>query len=255
MLPRCDTFKEILFVPRIIAFNETFVPVGKSTIKPYAFVWHEGISGRSKQDITSTFYGFFLECRDIQHIVIWLDNCSAQNKNWTLFSLFIYMMNNCTLVNIETLEVKYFEPGHTFMSADSFHHQVELSLKRKKRVYDFKDFLNCVQNSNSKKVNLIEMQLQDFYEWKDLTSQYKLSKINPRPYLHNMVHLLFETRGKTVKYKNYFDEEFIELDFLLSKYVKTDLILSSQKQKLKGITKKESITSCQSWYQFCLKID
>ena len=29
MLPRCDMFKEIIFTPGIIAFNEYFVPVGK----------------------------------------------------------------------------------------------------------------------------------------------------------------------------------------------------------------------------------
>ncbi|KAG5858450.1 hypothetical protein JTB14_009918 [Gonioctena quinquepunctata] len=38
MLPRADMFKEVIFTPRIIAFNESFVPVGKFTksVKPLA---------------------------------------------------------------------------------------------------------------------------------------------------------------------------------------------------------------------------
>jgi len=34
------------------------------------------------------------------------------------------------------------------MSADSFHHQVELSLKHQKKTYDFEDFANAVRAVN-----------------------------------------------------------------------------------------------------------
>lgn len=133
MLPRLETFKEIIFTPRIIAFNESFVPVGSNNrCYPWAVIWHEAIAGRTKHDIISTFYAFLLANRDSKRIVIWLDNCASQNKNWTLISFFIYVVNSHE-VALEQLELKFFEPGHTFMSADSFHHQVELSLKKKKK--------------------------------------------------------------------------------------------------------------------------
>ena len=48
MLPRVDMFKNVLFTRRIIAFNESFVPVGKKqTLKPVAAVadWPTGIPG------------------------------------------------------------------------------------------------------------------------------------------------------------------------------------------------------------------
>lgn len=104
----------------------------KSAEQPYAFIWHEAVSGRSKYDIISTFYRFILNLRDVESVTIWLDNCAAQNKNWALFSFFIYIINS-DLVSLQTLNIKYFQSGHTFMSSDSFHHQVELSLKRKKK--------------------------------------------------------------------------------------------------------------------------
>ena len=39
------------------------------------------------------------------------------------------------------ITLKYFEPGYTFMSADSFHHRVEQEMqKKKKRLKDFSTF-------------------------------------------------------------------------------------------------------------------
>ena len=60
-----------------------------------------------------------------------MDNCSDQNKNWILYTLFV---NEANLINVTINEtvMKYFEPGHTFMSADSFHHKVEQGMKKKK---------------------------------------------------------------------------------------------------------------------------
>lgn len=91
MLPRLDQYKVALFTPRIIAFNESFVPVGKKQVgvKPVAAVWHEGVAGRKKEDI-STFHSFFLENRDFANITLWLDNCSTQNKNCFFFLSDLY---------------------------------------------------------------------------------------------------------------------------------------------------------------------
>jgi len=82
MLPRMENFKAAIFTKRVIAFNESFVPIGpKGCIKPLAIIWHEGIQGRKQEDLTSCFRAFFLHFKDIKKITIWLDNCSAQNKN------------------------------------------------------------------------------------------------------------------------------------------------------------------------------
>ena len=55
-----------------------------------------------------------------------------QNKNWYL------SMALCSEVNKKTgperINVKYFIPGQTYMSADSFHHIVEKRLRDVKNV-------------------------------------------------------------------------------------------------------------------------
>lgn len=201
MLPRMEMFKEAIFTPRIIAFNESFVITRKKQTIPTAVIWHEAITGRSTEDITSAFYAFFLSVRDARHVTLWLDNCSSQNKNWTILTFFVYIVNSAE-TSLESIKIKYFEPGHTFMGADSFHHQVERCLKQKGKVYDFKDFSDCVKAA-AQNTNVISMGISDFYQWQNGTSQYKLNKISPRPYLQEMVEISF-FRGKHIFVQNRF---------------------------------------------------
>lgn len=130
MLPRLVMFKSVIFCPRIIAFNESFVPIGGSKSdgepkfwKPEAAIWHEGIAGRLKEDIISAFFKFFTSKHDLPDIVLWLDNCASQNKNWALLSFLVFIVNS-NFIEATQIQLNYFEPGHTFMSADNFHHQV-----------------------------------------------------------------------------------------------------------------------------------
>ena len=84
--------------------------------------------------------------RDVRHLVIWMDNCGPQNKNWTLYPTLVQAVNDNTNT-LKTITLKYFEAGHTFMSADSFHHQVEKEAKSQGYLYDFKDFCQVCRQS------------------------------------------------------------------------------------------------------------
>lgn len=59
ILPRAEMFKKVIFTRRIIAYHESFVPVGTNNHnKPLACIWHEGTTGRNKEDINVLFYIF-----------------------------------------------------------------------------------------------------------------------------------------------------------------------------------------------------
>lgn len=75
------------------------------------------------------------------------------------------------LIATQSITLKYFEPGPTF------HHQVELSLKKMDKVYDFFDLVECVQSSNSKR-NLVKvMDVSDFFYFHDYASPIQATKI------------------------------------------------------------------------------
>lgn len=88
MLPRIDMFKTTIFTHRIVVYNESFVPTGQGRkgLSVFPVLSYEGLLGRSKAEIISAYYHFLIFHRDKKKIILWVDNCSSQNKNWTFFS-------------------------------------------------------------------------------------------------------------------------------------------------------------------------
>ena len=72
------------------------------------------IAGRKDEDIISAYLRLLVARLDKQHNTIWIDNCGAQNKNWTLFSMLVYIINS-THIETDRIILKYFEPGRTYM--------------------------------------------------------------------------------------------------------------------------------------------
>ena len=112
--------KTAIFSKRIVLFDETFTPVGGKGKgrKAVAALWHEGIKGRTGKNVASSFLHCIRQHREIKNFVFSADNCSSQNKNWWLYTMLVKKANYTNGV-IESIVIKYFEPGHTFMSADS----------------------------------------------------------------------------------------------------------------------------------------
>ena len=76
--------KAAVFTPRLIVFNETFAPLaaksGTRTGKPpVAILWHEAIAGRDAVSVAATYWRFLALHRE-KRVIIYVDNCSAQNK-------------------------------------------------------------------------------------------------------------------------------------------------------------------------------
>ena len=83
-------------------------------------------------------------------IKLWVDNCSAQNKNWMLFTFLCRIVNDLKYDCDEI--ISYFEPGHTFMAADAFHKAVEDGMREVRNVYDFLDFEKIIQQKWMQKI-------------------------------------------------------------------------------------------------------
>ena len=82
----------------------------------------------------------------------------GQDKCRSLFTALCQVVNDPNIV-CEKITIKYFEPGgHTFMAANSFHHEIEDEMRRKRNLYNFKDFENII---SSRRV-AVEMQIEDF---------------------------------------------------------------------------------------------
>lgn len=221
MVPRMEQFKEVLFTRRTCVFNETFAPIGGSSKLPvFASLWHEGIAGRKKEDLISCYHSFLLYHRNADTITVWCDNCTAQNKCWALFCFMVYIVNSKEIA-ANSITMKFLEKGHTFMSADSFHHQVELSMKQYEKA-TVCDFVKCVQSANSQRVVCREMGISDFADWPDWTSMSKINNAVPHPYVNKFSKLKFVRGKKTMLYANSFKDDWTELDFIMTKHLGLD---------------------------------
>ena len=121
-------------------------------------LWHEAMSGRKADDVTSANVKF-IRAIDCPKVLIWADNCGGQNKNWWLFSGLVQTVNQSWGPNI--VRLKYLERGHTFMAADSVHGAIGRKMKKKASIVNFRDFVEICASSQAD-VNPVIMENSDF---------------------------------------------------------------------------------------------
>ena len=76
---------------------------------------------------------------------------------------------NSTKYAVDDFTFKYFEPGHTLMTADHFHLDIEAGMKKAKNLYDFDDFNRIIEDN----VKTIVMDITDFKAYESKLSKGK----------------------------------------------------------------------------------
>lgn len=182
--------------------------------------------------------------RDIKDIILWADNCTGQNKNWTLYTALIHYLNSEFAIsqNIETITMKYLTKCHTHMSADGVHGNIERKIKQIRNISEFKDLKNCITSSR-KNINIIE--LKNFYEWLNKKRSTNIKKDPLYGFKMNNIVMAKIFKGSTVmEYWTDFKGESKTLDFLQKKFIKNIKTYTPNKimqQRAISVTKKNEI--------------
>ena len=103
----------------------------------------EAIAGRKAPDVVSSYLRVLQECTNHDNVWFWADNCSAQNKNWFLFTGLLQCVN---IWGPADVTIKFLEKGHTFMEADSIHGDIGSLFKKYNTVVTFNDFVEICKN-------------------------------------------------------------------------------------------------------------
>jgi hypothetical protein len=138
-------------------------------------------TGRNRDDVCSSVLQCITHFRDALKITVFMDNCSAQNKNWLLYSNMLRAVC-CGDFAVECITFKYLQKGHTFISADNDHAKIERAMKLTSKIQDMRDFLKCVEGSRLKVKELLP---EDFFQLEEGVSQARLNSFrkDQRPYL------------------------------------------------------------------------
>ncbi|XP_074542663.1 uncharacterized protein pogza isoform X2 [Halichoeres trimaculatus] len=216
LLPRMPGVKQALTSKRVSVFHETFATISQrrgAEKKSISVIWHEGVALRKAVEVASAYVCGLQREWNVPHVVLWLDGSTAQYRNWCLVTTLITLVNQ-NWNRTEDLTLKYFEPGHTFITTDCFHQRVEREMDSRPggRVLDFQDFRRVVASAQWGDVEVVEMQNEDIRVWKEGNSRRKLTNTPPLP---ELAQIQFRKGSRLLWVKLSHDqEEFTPVDFL-----------------------------------------
>ena len=181
------------------------------------------------------------KCNNYDHVIIWADNCSGQNKNWWLFTILVQFVN--TWWGTQSVSLKYLEKGHTFMAADGIHGEIGKQLKKDKNIVNFDDFVK-VCRKGSKTCKTIEIDISDFYLF-PRGNKCRSSKVDTMPLLEEVVGVKFIKGSTAMMTKTSFLDESKTVHFLNKKFLNSGALKTfpTPLDRCKGIpsNKKEGI--------------
>lgn len=141
------------------------------TGKGYMYMWSEHTAKRGSDEISSILYKHFKENRcEAKKLICFSDNCSGQNKNWSMICLWQNLIKSGMF---ESVEHRYLVVGHTQLPSDRDFAIIE-KYKRHylKSVYVPQDWYRAVQNcKRTNPFKVVEITQEDILNFKDLQAQ------------------------------------------------------------------------------------
>lgn len=216
LLPIMPNTKTCFFTSRLVIFNHTFATLNPNALEnSYCVVWHEAISGRKAEALVDALMRVIRRERDVTDFIFWADNCTSQNKNWMLYTSLVAEVNDYAGPN--QITIRYLTTGHTHMSADGIHGNIEKKIRKKRIIYDFEELLQVIKSAR-KKVEVLPLENFNLWQSKKRTTT-KIDDPLKGFTLNSVVEVRFEKGSNLLKYKNDFAEEnYKELNFLQKKY-------------------------------------
>jgi len=112
------------------------------------FVWPETIPGHGSHEMASCVLQYFKNTEvKAQTLHVYSDNCSGQNKNFNILSLWQYLVANGRFK-----EIRHIFPlsGHTTMPCDRDFGDIERKLQKSKCIYTPSEYVNHIKDARVK---------------------------------------------------------------------------------------------------------
>lgn len=114
-----------------------------SSGKSYFFVYNETVGRKGQNDVVS-FLNYFINKfipASVKTLYVYSDNCSSQNKNYTL-AKFFYSLT--TTGRFEKVIQRFPEPGHSFLPCDRSFGVIGKEKRKHERVYLPEEYINII---------------------------------------------------------------------------------------------------------------
>ena len=197
-LPRANV-SNFFYKRKLNVYNLTGHLATPKTRTAICVLWHEGLSGRTGNDIASSLERMLQEVvklhPEVSDITLWSDACVPQNKNSVMSTAIIrFLLKHDSVTSVTQ---KFGEAGHSaIQEVDNVHSQIERRLKTIE-VYSPVGLLKALKQVNVKNPLHI-IQMKDFYDFQKVARQTNLCEI---PYTKVKIIVYTNTRPMvSVKY-------------------------------------------------------
>lgn len=165
----CSNVSSFFYTRKFATYNLTFYDMDKKHGSCY--LWNETHGNRGSDEIGTILLRHMKSLEpSITHVSFFSDSCGGQNRNRYVASLLKYATT--VLSNVEIIDLKFLEVGHTDMEVDSMHSVIERA-KKNKNIYSPLEWPNIIRDSKRQSkydVNILEF--DDFIDLKKLKDEY-----------------------------------------------------------------------------------
>lgn len=119
---------QLYYSRKYAVFNFTVYESG--TQNGYCYIWGEADGKRGSCEIATCLYNYLkeLDNRGVNTLLLYCDNCTGQNKNKVIFSMFKHFLEQSK--NLKVIQINYLLAGHTYMPVDSMHAVIEREVRK-----------------------------------------------------------------------------------------------------------------------------
>lgn len=136
---------QIYYRRKLNVYNFTIYDSDKNG---YCYLWDETNGMKGASEIGSAILSYLKQLPDtVTHVTTYSDTAGGQNRNQYIAAAMLYAINN--LENIETIDVKYMESGHSYLEADSMHATIERA-RRHRQVYTPREWCLLIEMARKK---------------------------------------------------------------------------------------------------------
>lgn len=117
----CSTVSPMYYSRKFATYNCTFYDL--VTKEGFCFLWNETEGQRGSDEVGTSMFTKISELpTSVKNVIMFCDCCGGQNRNRFIANLLVYMNRN---LQLDSIEIKFLESGHTQMEVDSMHSAIE----------------------------------------------------------------------------------------------------------------------------------
>lgn len=209
LCPSDPTNNALFYKRRLATYNFTIFNV--ATKQGDCLIWHEGQGGRGSCEIASCLFIYFQSLPNtINEVRCFSDRCSGQNLNKYVVAMCMYAVQ--VIKNVQVIELKFLQPGHSEMECDSMHSTIGTEFKRVGKALwpgDWKTVARGARKKGDKPYSIHDIQSDDIINWKSFADDYlTIRKTDSNSQQVNFQKICWFRFTKEIPYEYEFKESF-----------------------------------------------